>query len=408
MTVGAAMRSKVAVAAVAAAVLASLGPAEGQTSLGSGITRRTIKIGVHVPMTGAAPLPSKSAQQGADVYWKWLRARGKKINGRYVEAVVKNDNYNPSQAVAVCKELVEDDGVFLLTGIIQGSGVNQVQACARYAASVGVPYISLGMSRVGLERLPRYFAVTATWPKEARLLADFLVSERRARRETNAIVWGNNPTFEDTHDAFVRAMSRRKAPVAYDRSVPKNATQTEAQTVVSEMKALGVDNVFMMTSPVWFLQVLQAARTQEFKPLWTGISTIATTGDTVPRVGCRNGNLGRSRFLSPLPAFADRDEFDRRHDRAMQAVYGERGDAITWLGWAGSKAIRRLLEGAGRDLSRGGFARTTENDRRVVTGIFPPFGFTPRDHFGGRAVHLIKANCQRERWVTKRRFVRDF
>lgn len=385
------------------------GPAPGRaTSSGPGVTKNEIKIGLHMPLTGAAPISSQSAQQGSEVYWRWLRERGVKIHGRYVRAITKNDNYNPSQAVAVCKELVERDKVFLLAGIMQPGGVDQVRGCARYAASVGVPYVSLGSTETGVAELPRYFAMTNTWRRQARMLADHLVSDLGARREKNGMLRHDTPTNEQVHDTFVRAMSKKKASLDYDRSVSRNASQSEAQAVVAEMKAARIKNVFILSSPVWFLQVLQAARNQNYRPRWVGIDGIPLSGDAVTTAGCRNGNIRRSRFLSPLPAFGDRDSFDRRHDRAMRRVYEQRGDSITWLGWAGSKAIRKLLERTGRDLTRRRFAERVESMRRARTEILPTFGFEPDDHFGGRGTHVLSVRCSDERWVTVRRFVENF
>lgn len=403
------MRTKVAVAVVVI-VFSALVPvgASGRTgALSHSVSRNEIRIGLHMPLTGAAPIPADSADKGSDVYWKWLRRRDQRINGRYVRAIIKNDNYNPSQAVAVCKELVEEEHVFLLAGTMQPGGADQVQACTRYAASVGVPYVSLGTTERLMDH-PRYFAITKTAPQQAKMLADLLVSDLQARREKNGILWHSSPNNEDAHGAFVRAMSNRNAALDYDRSVSRNSGQTEAQTVVQEMKAAGIENVFVLTSPVWFLQVLQAAESQNYRPLWVGIQSIATFGDTIASVGCRNGTLGRSRFLSPVPAFAGRDSFDPRHDRAMKQIYNERGDSITWLGWAGSKALRKMFERTGRDLTRKRFARRVERSRSFRTGILPPFRFTPDDHFGGRGIHVLEVDCSRRRWETVRRFVNDF
>lgn len=112
------MRTKliVVLAGVFVAVTAAPAVPEGVAAPRDGVTRREIRIGLHAPLTGAAPVSSHSAQDGSSVYWKWLRERGEKIHRRYVEAVLKNDNYNPSQAVAVCKEMVEKDRVFTPSG----------------------------------------------------------------------------------------------------------------------------------------------------------------------------------------------------------------------------------------------------------------------------------------------------
>lgn len=132
------------------------------------------------------------------------------------------------------------------------------------------------------------------------------------------------------------------------------------------------------------------------------------SGDTIPGVGCRNGDLKGAKALSPLPAFLDRNRFDKGHDRAMQRIYDKKGDSITWLGWAGSKALRKMLEEAGRRLTRKRFIDRVERDHSYTTGILPRFGFTQRDHLGGRGTHILKVSCKKRAWKTMRSFVQRF
>ena len=162
------------------------GPAAPTGSTSTGVTATTIKVGSHAPLTGAAPVPSDSALKGAKLYWEWLKENKNDIHGRYVEALLKNDNYNPSQAVAVCKEMVEQDKVFYLSG---AAGTDQIQACARYAASVGVPYLSAGVTEIGLTGLPNYFAVTMTYPDQGPLLVDYMESRLGAKSEKNGMLY---------------------------------------------------------------------------------------------------------------------------------------------------------------------------------------------------------------------------
>jgi hypothetical protein len=114
------------------------------------------------------------------------------------------------------------------------------------------------------------------------------------------------------------------------------------------------------------------------------------------------------RALSPLPAFADHRDFDRTYAAAMRKTYSDIGDMVTWLGWGTSRQLAKLLERAGRDLSRGRFVRRTEQARKVRTGILPALNFTRRDHMGGRGIHVLKARCRDERWHTLLRFKRGF
>ncbi|HJR45156.1 MAG TPA: ABC transporter substrate-binding protein [Actinomycetota bacterium] len=394
------------------ALLAILGCLAGglpSSSAAPGVNGRRIKIGIHAPVTGAVPLPSDSVDRAARLYWRWLRHKDQTINRRNVRVVLRNDQSNPSTAVAVCKELVEEHNVFLLAGTLQSGLPYQSHACARYAESVGVPYVALGGQEGIVRSFNRYFAITATLRKQARLLADLFVERLRGRRRTNGVVWINDPAFAGAHNAFARALERRNADVDYDRTVARNAGTTEARLIVEEMRLAEVDNVFFIHTPIFFLNVLKQADTQGFEPRWTGVGPGIGGNDEVARTACGGGaTLDGAKFLSALPAFLDRDRFDRRHDRAMNAIYPQsEGNDTTWLGWATSKALRKMLERPGRRLTRARFARRVER-ARIRTGILPTIRFRPRDHFGGRGVHVLTARCKDRRWHTTNAFVTDF
>ena len=383
----------------------SEGPGGGSTTGSTdGVTDTLIKIGSHAPLTGAAPVPSESATKGAKLWWEWLKHNKEDIHGRYVEALLKNDNYNPSQAVAVCKEMVEQDKVFYLSG---AAGTDQIQACARYAASVGVPYLSAGVTEIGLDNLPNYFAVTMTYPDQGPLLVDFMKSKLGAAGEKNGMLYFDTPNFADAHDAFINSARQQGVKIHYDRGVCKCASSTDAQTVVQEMKAAGIENVYVLTSPVWWLQVLQASRTQQYTPQWTGVG-ITKTFDTVASVGCRNGTIDGAQFFSPFPAWIDIQRYDPEFKKATQAIYGTQGDDFYVLGWAASKVGSQLLELAGRNLTREGFIQTAANAKNVKTGTFPTVSFTNEDRFGADTVTVAEARCSDNRWHTIQTYTNNF
>ncbi|MDQ4065296.1 MAG: ABC transporter substrate-binding protein, partial [Actinomycetota bacterium] len=206
---------------------------------------------------------------------------------------------------------------------------------------------------------------------------------------------------------FEQAMTERNATVDYSRAVSRAAGAAEARVVVEEMKALGIDNAFALTSPVFFLQLLSEANTQDFHPLWTGIG-LTMTFDTVATVACRNDDTVRARFFSPYPAFADRDRFDPNFDRAVARFHSPRdADDFMWQLWAQSRILREMLERTGRRLTRNRFVSSVERST-IKTGIVPKLVYRPSDHFGGAAVHVLKLDCAQRRWVTNRAFVRDF
>lgn len=372
----------------------------------TGVTDDVIKIGIHAPLTGAAPVPSDSVDKGKDLYYKWVEDLGQSLFGRKVEVVLKNDQYNPSTAVAVCKEMVEKDHVFLLTG---AAGTDQIQACARYAASVGVPYLSAGVTELVLNQLSNYFATSMTYNDQGPLLADMLVADLGGKAEKNGMLTFDTPNFEDARQGFIDGMKKQGATIVYERRVSKGSGTSEARTVVQEMKTAGLDNVFVLTSPVWWLQVLQQANTQQFEPQWIGVG-ISFTFDTVASVGCQGGNsIDGAKVFSPFPAYIDSQKFDPDFQKASAKFYPSKTpDDFMWLSWSAGKTMWDLLKAAGPDLTREKFVYATERVRNEENGIGPVLNFAPDDHFGGNQVHVSEARCSDRKWHTIKSFVSDF
>lgn len=372
----------------------------------TGVTDDVIKIGIHAPLTGAAPVPSDSVDKGKDLYFKWMEDLGQDLFGRKVEVVLKNDQYNPSTAVAVCKEMVEKDHVFLLSG---AAGTDQIQACARYAASVGVPYVSAGVTELVVNQLSNYFATSMTYNDQGPLLADFLVADLGGKTEKNGMLTFDTPNFEDARQGFMEGMDKQGAALVYERRVSKGAGTSEARTVVQEMKTAGLDNVFVLTSPVWFLQVLQQANTQQFEPQWIGVG-ISMTFDTVATVGCQGGNsMDGAKFFSPFPAYIDSQKFDPDFRKASAKFYPQKTpDDFMWLSWSGGKTLWNMFKATGADLSREKFVYAVERMRNEENAIGPVLNFAPNDHFGANQVHVNEAKCSDRKWHTVKSFVSDF
>src|SRR5207237_7617041 len=103
------------------------------------------------------------------LYWKFVADRGG-IFGRNVRVIFRDDQFNPSTAVSVCREMVEQEHALLLVGV----GTDQVVSCARYASQAGVPYFSMGGSEAAVAGLRTYFGISLSFPQHAPLLAQMV------------------------------------------------------------------------------------------------------------------------------------------------------------------------------------------------------------------------------------------
>ena len=137
----------------------------------TGVTDNKVLVGFHAPVTGAASVPLTDIQNGIILLSKYLEDKGKLIHGRVTETLFRDDQYSPSHAVTVCRELVEQKKVFYLVG---GAGTDQIVACARYASTKGVPYLSAGVTENTVKNLKNYLAFSPTYPGQAKALVQLI------------------------------------------------------------------------------------------------------------------------------------------------------------------------------------------------------------------------------------------
>ncbi|HEV3474676.1 MAG TPA: ABC transporter substrate-binding protein [Actinomycetota bacterium] len=361
----------------------------------TGVTPTTIKLGLHAPLTGAAPLKAESFNRGKDMYWqKGNNGKPVEIFGRQVEVVFQDDQYNPSHARAVCAQMAEQQQVAILVG---GGGTDQIQACAAYAATKGIPYVSVGTTEVGLTRLPNYTAVTMSYADQVPLLIEYMKANQSTLGWSGdpakvAAVITNSPNFDDAASAFGQSLPGATM-VRPDKN--ERGTSMAARLCTGTLKNFEV--VFPLTSPTYLLEM---AGSSKCNPQYVGVG-ISMGLNQVASVGCQTGGLANARFFSPAPAFADSNKYDPLFRQAGGA------DDIEFLLWGLWRSIHQLLVQAGPNLTREGFiqAASTATIKRTV---FPQAVYSPTNHFGAKEVNVLRADCARREYVTEAAFKSSF
>ena len=348
----------------------------------TGITDSEIVIGIHAPVTGAAPIPQNSFEVGKDIYFQFVNETKGGIYNRKVRVVFRNDEFNPQTAVRVCKEMVEQEKVFLLVG---GGGSDQIGACARYAAGVGVPYLSAGVQEEGLSDLNNYFALAMTYSQQAPLLGD-LVAKQYAGKSV-ALLVADNSSLDDYFNSQLAALQQRGITPNPAKRIPKTTSQTDALSIATEIR--DKDVVVWNASPVSLINVAQATAGQGGNPIYVGPGL--TNGlNTVAEVGCPG--VAGATFFSPFPQLDAIDQADPDFTPAYQKYAGDAPDDLGIALWGLDKLIGAAFELAGPDMSRQSLISTLEQGQRIETGVFPPVQYQG-SHFGGTAVHVLQADC---------------
>ena len=365
-------------------------PAGGDTT---GVTASSIKIGVHAPVTGAAAIPQQSFERAVGAYFDYVNRRGG-FYGRKVQVIFEDDQFRPDVARAKCKEMAEQQKVFALIG---GAGSDQIDACARYAASVDVPYLSAGVheTRPGqgaLSSLSTYFAVSLTYEQQVPLLARLYSNEFGG--ETVVVLTADNDSLDNYHATVAGAISKAAGgDLAYAERVPKTV-QSEAVSIGTKICNSGAKAVVWNASPSSLLNVVKSmpCRVTFLGPgLTNGLNVVA-------QVGCPN--IDGAMFYSTFPGM----DVMRRNAKFVQA-YKEKNDGanpddIGAAIYAIESVVGQMLLAAGKNLTREGFMAGIARERSFNTGVLPPTNFSSR--LGGTAMHLLQADCNRQEYVTVR------
>jgi branched-chain amino acid transport system substrate-binding protein len=366
---------------------AASGGGAGDTT---GVTDSEIVVGLHAPVTGAAPFPTSSFQDGKDLYFNYLNEKGG-INGRKVRVVFEDDGYNPSQAVSKCKKMVQQDHVFMLVG---GGGTDQIVACSQYAASVGVPYLAEGVSEQGLNTLQNYFALSMTYKAQGPLLAQYMKNVLHVTKV--GMLRGNTANFDDAHTGFLQAAAANGLQVVFDKSIDKNA---DAQTAFAAGGSIcsnatnKPEAVYPLIAPSIWVQIVAGASAQACNPIWSGVGLtegLNTVGTAI--CGAAPQTSGKAHFFSPFPGWNVSDQFDPAYRQAFAKQHpSSKIDDISWALWAAEKLLGAQLAAPGRALSRQSFIAAV-NGKSFQTGIYPPVNYAS-SRFGGTGVHVVKLNC---------------
>jgi branched-chain amino acid transport system substrate-binding protein len=366
----------------------------------TGVADNTIRIGIHAPVTGAAPFPQSAFEQSNDLYWKFLAEKGG-VHGRNVQVVFRDDEYNPTSAVQACREMVEQEKVFLIIGF---AGTDQIAACARYAESANVPYFSGGTTEDGLSGLNRYFAISQTYDQQSSLLASLM--KNRIKKTKVAIVVIETPALNATVRSITSAVLKVGGlQIVRSSRIGKYASDAELLSEAQQLRNAGAEIVYVIAAPIPFIKLATNAQAQTYTPTWVGPGT--TNGfHVVAQAGCPA--IANAKFLSPFPQLDAIDELDADYKPAYRKHVGNTPDDIGILNWGMNKTIHQMLEATGRDLSRQSFLKTVTSGRVFHSGVYPDVSYDSRVRFGAKTSHLLEADCSQRSWRTTGRFVADF
>ena len=118
--------------------------------------------------------------------------------------------------------------------------------------------------------------------------------------------------------------------------------------------------------------------------------------------------LDGAQFGSPFMQLDAIDQFDPDFKPSYQRLEGSAPDDTGILGWGLSKHVAKILEAAGKDLTREGFVATGQSGQQFASNVYPPGQYGPGAPFGAPQMHMLQADCASRTWKTIATFKDSF
>lgn len=293
---------------VASAVLATSGlvistvPAQAfspRTEVG--VTANSIKLGVTLPMTGAASPGYNKLPSAMKAYFDYVNANGG-VNGRKISLIIKDDQYVPTLAVAKTNELILKDKVFALLAPL-GTANNKAVAASVNPGRRGIPtlFVNTGYSGFANKKTyPTTFTLLPSYIVEAKIIAQYL-KENYADKKIG-LLYQDDDFGDDALAGFKQAGLTFAVKVPY-ASGSQGVSGVPA-TWIQKLSAGGAEVVVLFGVSSATGAALGTAAVMKYAPKWV-LGSVGGDATTIKALGVPAGVLYNATGASFVPATTD-------------------------------------------------------------------------------------------------------
>ena len=197
----------------------------------TGVTGSTIKLGITVPLTGAAAPGYNKVPYAMKAYFDYVNANGG-VNGRSIQLVIKDDAYSPALAKSATNDLILKDKVFALVGTL---GTADNEATTKFVNDHKVPrlFINTGFSGfTDSKKYPTTFPLFPSYAMEAKIMGKFLADNYAGKKI--ALIYQDDDFGADALKGFATAGTKFAVKIPY-----ASASQSDPTVVGKWIQAIG-------------------------------------------------------------------------------------------------------------------------------------------------------------------------
>ncbi len=356
------------------------------------VVGKTITVGIHVPETGAAPLPT-NWQDALTVVQRY--SDDHPIFGRTIRFAVEDDGYDPAKGLAACRKLGGEDPLFVI-----GHTLPTIEdGCASLFNSRGIPYLMRGVPESYLKNRPLAYFGTASDDVQAKLLADYALANLGAKTKNVGVVTENDqPVSKNVFGAEI-ARGGGKVVIA-ENSVPR---QPDFGAIIAKLQNADAKIVFLNIAPVDAIKIAVQSQSNGYHPTWIGEGTHWNYNLSMQSAGAA---LDGAVVFSPWSSI-DSPASQSFKDAFKKYAPNGTPDDIGLIIWGWAMLSRAAIEGAGSSLSRATFVNSL-NHLSFDAPFWQPIHYTATNHSGASSVAVFRGDGQAKRWIQIQGFTSRF
>jgi branched-chain amino acid transport system substrate-binding protein len=361
-------RSFISACLVVAATLAAATSSSGQ----EGATSTEAKLGNSVPYSGPA--------SAFGVYGRTLTAYFNKVNdeggiaGRKITITSLDDAYSPPKAVEVARQLVERDGVLAMVSVL--GAANNV-AIRNYMNTKKVPQLFTSSGATLLSSDPKRFPWTVGWTPtyqlEATVYGRHILQTKPGAKI--AILYQNDDLGKD----YLAGLKTVLGDKAKDMIVAQQSYETSDPTIDSQIISLhasGADVFMNITTPKFAAQAIRKIAELKWKPAQYVSFVSSSVASVLTPAGLDNSQgIMTIQFIKDPsdPQWANDPSFLEWKAFMNKYMPGEsQTDNAVVIGYSQGETLRRVLESAGRNLTRETLLKAATNIKNLQLSMFQP------------------------------------
>ncbi|MBI5440002.1 MAG: ABC transporter substrate-binding protein [Deltaproteobacteria bacterium] len=373
-------------------VLAALLGTGAAWAAGRGVTDTTIKIGLVMCKTGPVATLGEPNGQGLLDYFAWVNEQGG-INGRKVEVIWEDDEFQAPKSVAAVKKLMTRDEVLT---IITTGGTNQTVANLENIKNYKISNIPNALADEFFNPVnPYIFAMGATYEAQYEAIVDYIADDLKLKDPRIGVVYAKKEYGMVGLEAIKKRAAKYKLPVVAELVLPTGAVDASSQVLALQKERANIVITCDVLPPV--VSFLKTAQKYNYSPVVFGFNW-ATDDALVKMCGEGAKNFIGVNFVGgwfeDLPGTKLAREIAQKYGRkpGLTSLYIN-GIGVSWL-------FTEAMKRAGKDLTPESLQAALETLRGYETGgIFPPVSYTSASHAPPQMVKFFKADVPNGRFV---------